>query len=94
MNREDIVISLMEKNPKDFKSHAAAVRAVNGVFNTIRDAVAAGDTVNVVGFGTFAARDRAARVARNPKTGETIAVPAKRAPGFKAGKAFKEAVQG
>ena len=51
-----------------------------------------GDTVTVVGFGTFDVRSRAAREGRNPRTGETIKVAASKAPGFKAGKALKDAV--
>ena len=73
-------------------THKDAERVVNGVFEEIKAAVAAGDTVQISGFGTFSARQRAARTARNPQTGGTVQVAAKKAPAFKAGKAFKDAV--
>ncbi|WP_182004694.1 HU family DNA-binding protein [Priestia aryabhattai] len=70
-----------------------AGKAVNAVFDIIKETLAEGDKVQVVGFGTFEARDRAARVGRNPQTGEEIQIPAKKAPAFKAGKELKNAVK-
>lgn len=67
-------------------------KALDALLGTITDALKAGEKVAVTGFGTFEVRDRAARTARNPQTGEEIDVPAQRAPAFKAGKALKEAV--
>ena len=67
-------------------------RALDALLDTIADALKAGDKVSLTGFGTFEVRDRAARQARNPQTGETIDVAASRAPAFKAGKALKDAV--
>ena len=67
-------------------------RALDALLGTITDALKAGEKVAVTGFGTFEVRDRAARTARNPQTGAEIAVPAQRAPAFKAGKALKDAV--
>jgi DNA-binding protein HU-beta len=67
-------------------------RALDALLGTITDALKAGEKVAVTGFGTFEVRDRAARTARNPQTGEEIDVPAQRAPAFKAGKALKDAV--
>lgn len=67
--------------------------AVNGVFEAITDALAKGEKVQLIGFGTFEARDRAARTARNPqKPDEIISIAASKVPAFKAGKALKEAV--
>lgn len=65
---------------------------VEATIKAIQDALAKGDRVQLVGFGTFEVKERAARTARNPKTGETIEVPASKSPKFKAGKAFKDAV--
>lgn len=73
-------------------SKADAMRAIDAVVDTITGALKDGDTVSLVGFGSFLVRDRAARSGRNPKTGETIQIKASRAPAFKAGKALKDAV--
>ena len=73
-------------------SKADATRAVDAVIDNITDTLRGGDSVTLVGFGTFEVRSRAARTGRNPQTGETIQIKASRAPAFKAGKAFKDAV--
>jgi DNA-binding protein HU-beta len=73
-------------------SKADATSATDAVLDTITDALSKGDQVTLVGFGTFSVRDRAARTGRNPQTGETIQIKASKSPGFKAGKAFKDAV--
>jgi DNA-binding protein HU-beta len=70
-----------------------AKKAVECVFETITDCLAKGDAVRLVGFGTFGARQRAARDARNPRTGEKIRVQAMKVPFFKAGKELKEKVK-
>jgi len=72
---------------------AAAGDAVEAVLGGITGALKSGDSVSLVGFGTFAVTERAARTARNPRTGDTIKVPASKAPKFKAGKALKDAVK-
>ncbi|HEX5515025.1 MAG TPA: HU family DNA-binding protein [Gammaproteobacteria bacterium] len=74
-------------------SKAAAARAVDGMVQAITQALKEGDQVTLVGFGTFVVRERAARSGRNPRTGETIDIKASKVPGFKAGKALKDAVQ-
>jgi DNA-binding protein HU-beta len=71
---------------------AEATKAVDAVFDSITGALKSGDTVALLGFGTFAVKARAARPGRNPRTGETIEIPASKVPGFKAGKALKDAV--
>lgn len=73
-------------------SKADAGRAVDGVLDSIMNTLKAGDQVTLVGFGTFNVRARAARTGRNPQTGETMQIKASNSPGFKAGKAFKDAV--
>jgi DNA-binding protein HU-beta len=69
-----------------------ATRAVDAVFDAVTAALKSGDAVSLVGFGTFAVKARAARSGRNPRTGETIQIAATKVPGFKAGKALKDAV--
>jgi DNA-binding protein HU-beta len=69
-----------------------AGKALDAVMESITNALKSGDSVVLVGFGTFAVKDRAARTGRNPKTREEIAIPASKVPGFKAGKALKDAV--
>jgi len=73
---------------------ADAAEAVEATLDTIIDALKKGDEVRLVGFGTFSVSQRAASEGRNPRTGETIKIPASKAPKFKAGKAFKDAVNG
>ncbi|AKM83888.1 TPA: DNA-binding protein HU [Candidatus Campbellbacteria bacterium] len=72
---------------------ADAERAVETVFDSIAEALKRGDDVSVAGFGIFSAKMRAARTARNPRTGESIQVQAMRVPKFKAGKGLKDAVK-
>ena len=66
--------------------------ALNGVIDVISEALAKGEKVQLIGFGTFEAKNRPARVARNPRTGESVKIAASKAPVFKAGKALKDAV--
>ena len=73
-------------------SRAAADNVVNTVFSAITDALAKGEAVAIAGFGTFTTKSRAAREGRNPRTGETIAIPASTVPSFKAAKALRDAV--
>ncbi|MBX9608895.1 MAG: HU family DNA-binding protein [Gammaproteobacteria bacterium] len=73
-------------------SKASATRAVDAVFDNIVAALKKEEQVNLVGFGTFTVRGRAARVGRNPQTGEAIDIKAAKVPGFKPGKALKDAV--
>ncbi|HJV06917.1 HU family DNA-binding protein [Paludibacterium denitrificans] len=73
-------------------SKAAAAKALDGVVAAVTEALKKGDTVTLVGFGTFYVGERAERSGRNPKTGETIKIPAARSPKFRAGKALKDAL--
>jgi DNA-binding protein HU-beta len=73
-------------------SKAAAGRALDSMLDAVTDSLQKGEGVSLVGFGTFSVKERAARQGRNPKTGETIQIKAAKVPGFKAGKALKDAV--
>ena len=73
-------------------SKAAAGRALDSFIESVSGALKDGDSVALVGFGTFSVRERAARSGRNPQTGETIQISAANIPSFKAGKALKDAV--
>jgi len=73
-------------------SKAEAGRAVDAMVQAITDTLAKGDSLSLIGFGTFSISERAARQGRNPRTGETIEIKAAKLPKFKAGKALKDAV--
>lgn len=90
MKKNDLINSVAEATGLSKKDSEAAVSAV---FGTIESVVASGEKVTITGFGTFEQRSRAAREGRNPRTGETIVIPAQNTPAFKAGKGFKEAVK-
>ena len=89
MNKTELIAAVAEKTDLSKKDADAAVSAVPGA---IPDALKAGDKIQLVGFGTFEVRNRAAKQGRNPRTGETMTVPASKVPAFKAGKALKDAV--
>jgi len=90
MNKADLVNHVAETAGL---SKASAGEAVEAVLSGITGTLANGDAVSLVGFGTFSVVDRAARTARNPRTGAAIEVAASKAPKFKAGKALKDAVK-
>ena len=73
-------------------SKAAATRALESMIGAVKTTLKKGGSVSLVGFGTFAVKKRAARTGRNPRTGEAIQISASNVPGFKAGKALKDAV--
>lgn len=89
MNKVDLVRAAMERFEMSRKD---AVALIDGVFEDIQGAVCSGEAVKIPGFGQFKVRDRAARIARNPATGEPVKVPAKRVFKFLPAKALKEAV--
>lgn len=91
MNKKDLVQKIAETNELT-KQQAADV--LDTVLDSIGDAIAAGDKVQLLGFGTFEKRERPARIARNPRTGETIEIAAASVPAFKPGKALKDKVNG
>jgi len=89
LNKTDLINSVSEKAEVTKKD---AEKVINAVFASISDALAANEKVQLVGFGTFEVKERAARVGRNPQTGETINIAAAKVPTFKAGKGLKDAV--
>ena len=89
MNKGDLIEAVADKAGL---SKADAGRAVDATIEAITKALKKGKQVSLVGFGTFAVKKRAARTGRNPRTGETIQIKASNVPGFKAGKALKDAV--
>ncbi len=89
MNKSDLVDAIADSAGL---SKADAGRALDAVVDSVTGALKKGQSVSLVGFGTFTVRDRAARTGRNPRTGETIQIAASKNPAFKAGKALKDAV--
>ena len=89
MNKNELVASVAEKAGLTKKD---AEKAVGAIFESIQQALVEGDKVQVIGFGTFEVKERSARTGRNPRTNETIQIPASKNPVFKAGKALKDAV--
>lgn len=89
MNKTELIASVAEKSGITKKD---AERVVNAAVDTITAALAAGDRVQLSGFGIFEVKQREARVGRNPRTKETIEIPASRQPVFKASKALKDSV--
>jgi DNA-binding protein HU-beta len=86
MNKTELAAAVASKAEMTKKD---AEKAVNAVLETLADTLAKGEKVQLVGFGTFETKARAERTAKNPRTGETVTVPATRVPGFKAGQALK-----
>ncbi len=89
MNKAELIDAVAE-DAEVKKSEAA--RALDSAIENITNALKGGDSVTLVGFGTFTVRRREARMGRNPRTGEAIQIKASNVPGFKAGKALKDAL--
>ncbi len=89
MNKTELIAAIAEKTGLSKKDSEAAVSAV---VDTITEALKAEDKVQLVGFGSFEVKKRAARTGHNPQTGETIEIAAAKLPVFKAGKALKDAI--
>ncbi|WP_111411955.1 HU family DNA-binding protein [Billgrantia lactosivorans] len=89
MNKSELIeaIAASADIPK-----AAASRALDAMVDTVAESLKKGDTVSLVGFGTFSVKERAARTGRNPQTGQPIQISAAKVPTFKAGKALKDSV--
>ncbi len=90
MNKMDLINKVADKTGLKKKD---AELAVNSVFESIEEALASGEKVQVIGFGTFETRSRSARSGRNPQTGETIEIPASTVPAFKPGNKLKESTR-
>lgn len=89
MNKGELIACVAEKAELSKKD---AEKVVGAVLDGITETLVAGDKVQIIGFGTFEVRERAARVGRNPKTGAELKIAASKVPAFKAGKALKEKV--
>ena len=90
MNKTELLAALAEKAEVSKKD---AEKVLNAFVETVQDAVKADDKVQLVGFGTFESKARAAREGKNPQTGEVIKIAACKVPAFKAGKALKDAIK-
>ena len=89
MNKSELIDAIAARTEL---SKAASGKALDAVIEAVVEAVAAGDTVSLVGFGSFKSSERAAREGKNPKTGEKIKIPATTVPKFSAGATFKTSV--
>ena len=87
MNKTTLIAKIAEKSELNKKQAEAAL---NAFIDTVTEALQAGEKVQMMGFGTFEIKERAARMGRNPATGEPTEIAAKRIPTFKAGKGFKD----
>ena len=90
MNKTELINAVAEASELSKKD---ATKAVDAVFDAILDALKNGDKVQLIGFGNFEVRERAARKGRNPQTGDEIEIVASKVPAFKPGKALKDAVK-
>lgn len=89
-NKADLIDGVASKSGLTKKD---ATAAVEGLLETVTETLAEGERVQLIGFGSFEVRDRAARKGRNPQTGEEIQIAATKVPAFKAGKGLKDAVK-
>ena len=89
MNKAELITSMAEKSQLTKKDAESALEAF---IDSVQEALESGEKVQLIGFGTFETRERAAREGRNPRTKETITIPASTVPVFKAGKEFKDRV--
>ena len=89
MNKSELITAMAEKSELTKKDAGAALDALTAA---VEDALKAGDKVQLVGFGTFEVKTRAARTGKNLRTGEAVKIAASKAPAFKAGKALKDAL--
>lgn len=90
MNKTELIAKVAEKTELTKKD---ATKAVDAVFASISESLQGGDKVQIIGFGNFEVRERAARKGRNPQTGEEIQIPASKVPAFKPGKALKDGIK-
>ena len=89
MNKTELIAAVAEKTAMSKKD---SEKAVSALFEAVTEALAKGEKVQLVGFGTFEVKERAAHMGRNPRTKEPMEIPASRVAGFKVGKALKDAV--
>ena len=91
MNKSELINAVAEQGNL---SKADAGRSLDALIKTIETTLKAGDSIALIGFGTFAVKERAERTGRNPQTGQEITIAAAKVPSFKPGKALKDAVNG
>ncbi len=89
MNKSELIDAIAEKG---ILSKTSAGKALDATIASITEALKSGDTVTLVGFGTFNVKERAARTGRNPQTGAALEIKASKVPSFKAGKGLKDSV--
>ena len=89
MNKSELIVALAQKAELSKKD---AEKALSAFVEVVTEALKAGDKVQLVGFGTFESKERPARVARNPRTGEEITIAASKTASFKVGKALKDSI--
>lgn len=89
MNKSDLINSIAEESGL---TKADAGRALDATISSVSSALKSGDSISLIGFGTFSVKERSARTGRNPQTGETIQIKASKIPSFKAGKTLKDSV--
>lgn len=89
MNKTELVNAIAEESGL---TKADAARAFDATMSSVTTALKEGDSISLIGFGTFSVKERSARTGRNPQTGETIQIKASKIPSFKAGKTLKDAV--
>ena len=89
MNKSDLINAIAEESGL---TKADAGRALDATISSVGNALKAGDTISLIGFGTFSVKERSARTGRNPQTGEAIQIKASKIPSFKAGKTLKDSV--
>ncbi len=92
MNKAQLVEQLLKNKKAGFESKAAAERAFDAVVDAVRNGVQKDGKVQIIGFGTFSVRERAARNGRNPQTGQAMKIKAYKTVGFKVGKDFKDKI--
>ena len=90
MNKSELIDAMAESSGL---TKADAGRALDGFIGAVTGALSRGDSVTLVGFGTYAVKERAERLGRNPQTGREITIKAAKIPGFKAGKSLKDAIK-
>ena len=90
MNKQELIEAIAEKS---HTSRSDSKKMLDALLETVTETLAQGDNVQLIGFGTFKSTERKARSGRNPRTGESVTIPAKRVPSFTAGNTLKEAVK-
>ncbi len=90
MTKSELILRLATENPH--LAHREVERLVNAIFETIAAGLARGERIEIRGFGSFAVKEHAPRIGRNPRTGEAVQVPARRHPNFKSGKELRRRI--